>query len=72
MIPDPIVEEVRRLRREIAQECNNDIHLLFERHRQQIRDGNARVVTKTDLDERRQRDFAESEQSDVSKTRQRE
>jgi len=57
-VPDPIVEEVRRVRREITEECNNDIHLLFERHRQQIRDRNVRVVTKSELDARRQHELS--------------
>jgi hypothetical protein len=30
MIPDPIVEEVRAIRDEIAQECNYDIDTIFE------------------------------------------
>lgn len=30
MIPDPIVEEVRAIRDEIAKECNYDVDAIFE------------------------------------------
>jgi hypothetical protein len=31
MIPDPIVEEVRAIREEIAKECGYDIDVIFQR-----------------------------------------
>jgi hypothetical protein len=34
MIPDPIVEEVRAARDEIAKECGYDIDVIFQRLRQ--------------------------------------
>lgn len=30
MVPDPIAEEVRAIRDEIAQECNHDVDTIFE------------------------------------------
>jgi hypothetical protein len=34
MIPDPIVEEIRAIRDEIASECNYDIDTIFDTLRQ--------------------------------------
>lgn len=39
MINDPIVNEIRRIRREYADEFNNDLHAICEELRRQERTG---------------------------------
>lgn len=44
MIPDPVVEEVRRNGAKIAEECGNDIHRIVERLRREQAEHPERLV----------------------------
>ena len=53
MWKDPIVEEVRKARQEIAAECDYDLHKMIERGREFLKHWKGKVVTKAELDARR-------------------
>ena len=44
MIDDPIVEEVRRIRKELAAKHNHDLHAMFEDARKRQAESGLRVV----------------------------
>jgi hypothetical protein len=53
---DPIVEEVRAARQQIAEQCGYDFGRMLEREREGLRSWSGKVVTKDELDaERRAR-----------------
>jgi len=49
MWKDPIVEEVRAIRQEIAEECGYDLHRVLERDREVLKQWKGKVVTKEEL-----------------------
>jgi hypothetical protein len=49
---DPIVEEVREVRRRIFAECGNDLKRLFERLKAAEAQDNDRLVTREQVQER--------------------
>lgn len=44
---DPIVEEIHRIREEIMQEHDNDLHKLFKHLRERQRESGRKVVTRS-------------------------
>ena len=57
---DPIIAEVRAARAKLMRECNNDVNKLFERLKEMEREHPERIVTKADLDSRRQPEKSKS------------
>lgn len=55
MRKDPIVEEVREARAKIWEECGGDLKVLMERLRKAQEEHPERIITKEELDRRRQR-----------------
>ena len=48
MIDDPIVDEIRRIRREYAERFNNDLHAICEDLRRQERESDREFRTPTE------------------------
>jgi len=61
MWKDPIVEEVRKARQEIAAECDYDFKKMLQRERNILKNWKGKVVTKAQLDAERNRDRTEPE-----------
>ncbi len=49
MWKDPVVEEVRAIREQIAAECDYDLHKIFEMQREVQRTWKGKTVRKEDL-----------------------
>ena len=49
MFKDPIVEEVRRAREELARECGYDLHKIMEKCQKTVQNWKGKKVTKEEL-----------------------
>ena len=63
MIDDPIVDEIRRIRRAYAEKFNNDLHAICEDLRRQERESDREFRTPTQGDDERNVDPSAQEDS---------